>query len=68
LIHGFKEDDCDCRLQFSELMLNQLQEELNLCQKSNWIDEANFKLAGYIVERNCVSWDRKLVYYVGESA
>ena len=56
LIHGFLEDDLDRRLQFSEIMLNKIEENPGILDNIVWSDEASFKLSGYINRHNCVYW------------
>ena len=56
LIHGLLEDDPDRRLQFSEIMLNELEENPVILDNIVWSDEASFKLSGHINRHNCVYW------------
>ncbi|GAB1604759.1 hypothetical protein Ahia01_000757400 [Argonauta hians] len=54
LIHGLLEDDADRRLQFSEIMLNKI-ENPGILNDIVWSDEACFKLSGHI-NRHSVYW------------
>ena len=56
LIHGLLEDDPDGRLQFSELMLNKIEEDSRILDKIIWSDETSFKLSGHVNRHNCVYW------------
>ena len=56
LLHGLLEDDPDRRLQFCEIMCNQLTEQPDLLSKIVWTDEACFKLSGHVNRHNCVYW------------
>ena len=56
LIHGLLEDDPDRRLQFSELMLNKIEEDSGILDEIIWSDEASFKLSGHVNRHNCVYW------------
>jgi len=54
LLHGHLEDDPDRRLQFCEIMRNQISDERDLLDKIIWSDEACFKLSGHVNRRNCL--------------
>ena len=54
LIHGLLEDDPDRRLQFSEIMLNKIEENPGILDNIVWSDETSFKLSGHINRHNCV--------------
>lgn len=56
LIHGLLEDDPDRRLQFSEIMLNEIEENPIIADNIVWTDEASFKLSGHVNRHNCVYW------------
>jgi len=56
LLHGLLEDDPDRRLQFCEIMRNQISDERDLLDKIIWSDEACFKLSGHVNMHNCVCW------------
>ena len=56
LIHGLLEDDPDRRLQFSEMMLNEIDENPVILDNIVWSDEASFKLSGHINRHNCIYW------------
>ena len=56
LTHGLLEDDPDRRLQFSELMLNKIEEDSGILDKTIWSEEASFKLSGHVNRHNCVYW------------
>ena len=45
LIHGLLEDDPARRLQFSEIMLNKIEENPEILDNIVWSDEASFKLS-----------------------
>lgn len=51
-ILGLLEDDPDRWLQFSEIMLNEIEENPMIV----WTDEASFKLTGHVNRHNCVYW------------
>jgi hypothetical protein len=56
LLHGLLEDDADRRLQFCEIMCNQISDKRDLPDKIIWSDEACFKLLGHVNRHNCVYW------------
>ena len=56
LLHGLLEDDPDRRLQFCEIMCNQLTEQPDLLSKIVWTNEACFKLSGRVNRHNSVYW------------
>ena len=56
LIHGLLEDDLDRQLQFSEIMLNKIEENPGILDNIVWSDEASFKLSSHINRHNCVYW------------
>lgn len=56
LLHSLLEDDPDRRLQFCEIMHNQLIVQPDLLSKIVWTDEACFKLSGHVNRHNCVYW------------
>ena len=50
------EDDTDKRLQFSEIMLNIIEEDQTILDNIPWTDEASFKLFGHVYRHTCVCW------------
>jgi hypothetical protein len=56
LLHGLLEVDPDRRLQFCEIVRNQISDERDLIHKIIWTDEARFKLSGHVNRYNCVYW------------
>ena len=54
LLRGLLQDDPDRRLQFCEIMHNQISDERDLLDKIIWPDEACFKLSGHVNRHNCV--------------
>lgn len=58
LIHGLLEDDPDRRLQFCEMVRDQItKEQPDFLDKIIWSNEACFKLSGHVNRHNCVYWD-----------
>lgn len=55
LLHGLLEDP-DRRLQFCEMMREQISNEPDHLDKIIWSDEAPFKLSGHLNRHNCVHW------------
>jgi len=58
LLQALNEDDFDRRLQFCEVFLSQLDDDIGLVDKIIWTDEASFKLNGIVNRHNCVYWSR----------
>ena len=56
LLRGLLEDDPDRRLQFCEIMRNQISDERDRLDKIIWSDEACFKFSGHVNRHNCVYW------------
>ena len=57
LVHGLLEDDPDRRIQFCEIMLNEMRvHDEELFSKIIWSDEATFKLTGHVNRHNCTYW------------
>ena len=53
LLRGLLEDDPDRRLQFCEIMRNQISDERDRLDKIIWSDEACFKLSSHVNRHNC---------------
>ena len=56
LLHGLLEDDTDRRLQFCEIIRNQISDEQDLLDKIIWSDKTCFKFSGHVNRHNCVYW------------
>jgi hypothetical protein len=57
LVHKLNEDDFDRRVEFSELFLEQNNEDSLWKDSILWSDEAIFSLAETVNRHNCVYWD-----------
>ena len=55
-VQALLEDDSDRRLQFTELVKNQIQEDSTFIDSIIWTDEAKMCLNGKINRHNCYYW------------
>ena len=56
LVQELNEDDPDRRLQFCEIVLNEIENNPIFLQRVIWTDESTFKLNGLVNRHNCVYW------------
>jgi len=49
-------EDCDCRIQYVELMLGCYEDWPKLFENILWSDEAVFHIGGFIIQHNCPYW------------
>ena len=48
LLHKLNDDDFDRRIEFSEMLLNQMKIDETLTDRIVWTDEVTFKMNGHV--------------------
>ena len=56
VLQSLHDGDQDRRLQFCEIFMTKVNEDVTFLDKIWWSDEATFKLNGHINRHNCVYW------------
>ena len=59
VLQSLHDGDQDRRLQFCEIFLNKVNEDITFLEKIWWSDETTFKLNGHINHHNCVYWSNE---------